>query len=221
MIAIAAGCAATTAATAAGAWLVIRGLRRRLAVALWQAQHDPLTGLLNRAGFAAAYQTHHHGQQPTIALIDLDDFKMVNDSYGHDVGDALLTVVADRVREGAAHYGGTAGRLSGDEFVIALPRTGMDPAAGVDLVVSLTCAPVAITIDGTVRHVEVDAAAGLAVAAPDEPLPAVLRRADLALYHAKHCGVPLVIHQPDMTMPALARRTGRLRDRHNQQEQQR
>ncbi|MGV8874294.1 MAG: diguanylate cyclase domain-containing protein [Rhodococcus sp. (in: high G+C Gram-positive bacteria)] len=92
------------------------------------ATHDPLTGLPNRAGFFAGLDDYltdaaRSGGQIAVLFIDLDGFKQVNDSLGHEVGDDVLAAVAGRVRETLGDTG-LLGRLSGDEFVAVVPGVG-------------------------------------------------------------------------------------------------
>jgi diguanylate cyclase len=84
---------------------------------------DALTGLPNRRFILAELerlfaQGKRHGQQVMVAFIDLDGFKKINDTYGHDTGDEFLQAIAQRLRDGIRH-GDIAGRLGGDEFVVA------------------------------------------------------------------------------------------------------
>ena len=97
----------------------------------FQAFHDPLTGLGNRALFTDRLEDvlarGRTGGSPTVLYLDLDDFKLINDTLGHDAGDALLCAVADRLRN-AFRQADAIARLGGDEFVVLLTRAG-DPAA--------------------------------------------------------------------------------------------
>src|SRR5262245_1865530 len=83
------------------------------------AYHDPLTGLPNRIAFQQELETALAGELPAVAVlfVDLDDFKLVNDSFGHQAGDELLTAVAGRLRK-ATRAGELVARHSGDEFLI-------------------------------------------------------------------------------------------------------
>ena len=92
-----------------------------------RAQHDPLTGLPNRALFgerllAAMTRHHDHGRPFALLLIDLDDFKSINDSFGHAAGDRLLFAVGERLRS-CVRVGDTVARLGGDEFAVVLDGT--------------------------------------------------------------------------------------------------
>lgn len=200
-------------------WPFIRRLDNRLTDALWQLEHDPVTGLLNRAGLLAAHATlaEAHSAEPVIVvLIDLDDFKPVNDTHGHDRGDEVLVEIGERIHNIAALHGGTAARLSGDEYAALLPVRTDDLARIADTFVTLISEPVELTADGEPVTVTVTASVGLAFAEVTDPFEEVaLRRADIAMYHAKHHGRNRhAIYEPGMAMPAPDSRRGpRLRDR--------
>jgi len=195
---------------------LIRRLRAELADAAWWLGHDPLTGMLNRVGFYAAHTALASSPQPVvILLIDLDDFKPVNDGHGHDTGDDLLIEIGDRIREVADMFGGTVARLSGDEFAVLLPVRDNGHARAADLFLTTIAQPVQLATDDVPVTVTVTASIGVAIAETADPLDDVaLRRADIAMYHAKHHGGNrYAIYEPGMTMPANKRRRGpRLRD---------
>ena len=95
--------------------------------------HDPLTGLLNRRGLAAAMQTQvaqsrRYGSAGALLVLDLDGFKAVNDTLGHDAGDKLLVRIADELRA-CLRETDVLARLGGDEFAVILPRETLDEAA--------------------------------------------------------------------------------------------
>jgi diguanylate cyclase (GGDEF)-like protein len=148
-----------------------------------RAYHDPLTGLANRTLFrdrlAAAVD---HGDRPCAVLfIDLDDFKSVNDRYGHQAGDALLRAIADRLR-GCVRDTDTVARLGGDEFAIL---AHVSPEGVRRRVAENLLRP--FSIDGQVCRVH--ASIGVVVADPtDRTLTAdqLVRRADAAMYAHKH-----------------------------------
>ena len=90
----------------------------------FMANHDPLTGLANRALLndrlaQAALHARRYDRRFTVAFIDVDDFKSVNDTLGHDAGDQLLKIIADRIVH-SVRATDTVGRLGGDEFVVLL-----------------------------------------------------------------------------------------------------
>ena len=154
----------------------------------YQAFHDPLTGLANRRRFIEAVgDAIAAGTGTAVLFVDLDDFKHVNDDMGHDAGDALLSAVGHRLVS-AIRPDDLGCRIGGDEFAVLLPATlSVDEAVRIAqrLLESLG-SPVAI--EG--RDLVVPASIGVAAAAPRERLAVdeLLRRADVAMYHAKAQG---------------------------------
>ncbi|MGX6606846.1 diguanylate cyclase domain-containing protein [Micromonosporaceae bacterium Da 78-11] len=154
-----------------------------------RAHHDHLTQLPTRAKFARELE-HALGTAPagTVALlnVDLDDFKQVNDSYGHAAGDELLCAVAARMSEVAGGHG-LAARFGGDEFALLL--TGLNAPADAEHVAELLCArltaPVPVSLTTTVTA---GASIGVAVAAPGVSATELTRQADMAMYAAKTGG---------------------------------
>jgi len=195
---------------------LIRRLRQALADAAWWLSHDQLTGMLNRTGFYAAHTALTSSPQPVvILLIDLDCFKPVNDTHGHDTGDNLLVEIGDRISEAAETLGGTAARLSGDEFAVLLPVRDHDHARTAALFLNAIAQPVQLATDDTPATVTITASIGMTVAETSDPIDEVaLRRADIAMYHAKHAGGNrYTVYEPGMTMPTSEPRRGpRLRD---------
>ncbi len=158
-----------------------------------RAQYDVLTGLLNRVALEARLATwiarsREAGQGAMFAVlfIDLDRFKVVNDTYGHDVGDRLLCAIARLVRE-HVREGDLVARLGGDEFVVALPslRDRHAAAAIAAKLVTLLSAP----FDLAGRSVSVSASIGIAVYPSDgEDVSSLLSSADTAMYAVKAHG---------------------------------
>ncbi len=119
-----------------------------------------------------------------LLCLDLDGFKTVNDTLGHEAGDLLLVSVADRLR-GAVRDGDTPARLGGDELAVLLEGVGADVAGLVAArLVSSLAMPVRIGPTSTM----VTASVGGAIATPSDTADDLLRRADQALYAAKHGG---------------------------------
>ncbi|BEP13123.1 EAL domain-containing protein [Acidothermaceae bacterium B102] len=155
-----------------------------------RAFHDPLTGLANRALFADrighALELHHRTIRPLAVLFcDLDDFKAVNDTLGHDAGDALLVAVANRLTA-TVRTGDSVARLGGDEFGVLIEDDG-DALALADRILAALAAPI-VLVD---RRLRVHASIGVArVSRTDDPIDGVelLKRADLAMYAAKGSG---------------------------------
>jgi diguanylate cyclase (GGDEF)-like protein/PAS domain S-box-containing protein len=156
-----------------------------------QAFHDPLTDLPNRALFmdrlwhAVDYMKHR--EQPVAVLfMDLDNFKLVNDSLGHESGDLLLVSVAERLQE-CLRPEDTAARFGGDEFTILLEAV-RDASDAVRVAGRITRAlKESFVLDG--REVFVDTSIGIALATSGLERPSdLLRNADVALYRAKASG---------------------------------
>ena len=156
-----------------------------------QAYHDPLTGLANRALFrdrlVLALDAHRHRDRPLAVLFaDLDDFKLINDSFGHAMGDRVLRAVADRLAAGVTPDDLVA-RLGGDEFAVLLDPASVAEAepTGYRILAALR---EPFLIDGV--GIGIGASIGLVVPERGEPLSAdtLLRRADAAMYASKRRG---------------------------------
>jgi diguanylate cyclase (GGDEF)-like protein len=153
-----------------------------------QASHDALTQLANRDLFGeriqAALAPHRQADRLAVLLIDLDDFKSINDTLGHAVGDALLVAVAERLRN-CVRPGDTVARLGGDEFAVLLER--VEPDAVTEIAErALAGFAQPIVIDG--HTLLVQASIGVAAGQPDEDPGQLLRNADVAMYTAKERG---------------------------------
>ncbi|WP_240490949.1 putative bifunctional diguanylate cyclase/phosphodiesterase [Amycolatopsis vancoresmycina] len=168
-----------------------------------QAYHDPLTGLANRALFADRLDRAVEAtDRPPLVLIfvDLDDFKEVNDRFGHAGGDVLLHAVAQRLLS-CVRAGDTVARLGGDEFAILLEGEVDAPQAVADRIQSALRRPFAV--HGTL--VPVRASMGLVVPDPAEPLvtsDVLLGRADTSMYAGKRLGKDTtVVYHPSPDGP--------------------
>ena len=152
-----------------------------------QASHDLLTGLPNRAELLALMGAAFDAQEPMALLfIDLDRFKWVNDSLGHEAGDVLLVEVADRLRK-VLRPGDVVARLGGDEFVVLAHgvRQHSTAVALADRVAETLRRPVALPND---RESYASASIGIAIAGADDDPDTLLRDADTAMYQAKAAG---------------------------------
>ncbi len=157
----------------------------------YEAYHDPLTGLPNRALFSErldrAWARSQRSELPVAVLfLDLDRFKIVNDSLGHNAGDVLLVEIARRI-SACVRDQDTAARLGGDEFGVLLE--GLEEARGVFPVAHRLQAELSrpIMIDG--HEVFTTVSIGIAVGqAPDGDTSALVRNADTAMYRAKSTG---------------------------------
>ena len=164
-----------------------------------QAFHDGLTGLANRALFrdrldrAMRVRRDPTDHSPAVAYVDLDDFKAINDGFGHAVGDQVLRSIGERI-SGCLRAGDTAARLGGDEFALLLENVPDDRALVelVQRVIDAVAAPMTVGNDVVVA---VSASAGLATCAEDVTgAEDLLRRADMAMYRAKVRGKQQVAH---------------------------
>ncbi|MEZ5117588.1 MAG: diguanylate cyclase [Candidatus Nanopelagicales bacterium] len=148
-----------------------------------QASTDGLTGLANRRAFETEARRILHGGQPiTLALLDLDHFKLLNDTYGHEAGDRALRAFARIVASGLRD-GDLAARVGGEEFTIVLPHTDVKTAGHV---LDRIRSRLVETASGDAPPVTVSA--GLVVREDGDSLDDLLRYADRALYRAKENG---------------------------------
>ncbi len=153
-----------------------------------QSVTDPLTGLPNRVGFIETVQSvldDPRAPSPTVLLLDLDDFKTVNDGLGHSFGDELLTVVADRLRT-SLRLSDHAARLGGDEFAVLLrdAYTQTDVQHVADRLLDDLRKPVVMRGE----DVNLSASIGVAMAGESDDAEDLLRNADAAMYQAKDEG---------------------------------
>jgi diguanylate cyclase (GGDEF)-like protein len=191
-------------------WTVFSSLRRKVADTeddlKRMAWYDPVTRLPNRNLFQQRLrdalqtaQTERHGV--ALLFIDLDNFKLVNDTLGHDAGDALLITIGERLR-GLLRQGDTVCRMGGDEFVILLhPSRGIDAEAVAVRALETIAHPVSVHE----QQVYVGGSIGIALF-PDDGKDAValLRCADTAMYQAKESGRnTFQFYTPEMNLKAL------------------
>jgi diguanylate cyclase (GGDEF)-like protein/PAS domain S-box-containing protein len=154
----------------------------------YRASHDALTGLANRYEIertltAAVETARAAGASLGLLIADLDHFKEVNDSLGHQVGDAVLQVVAERWR-GVVREGDTLGRLAGDEFAVILPSADLQVSEGIAERLARALAD-PILLDG--RSLQIGASVGVATSSGEaDDVESLLRRADHAMYAIKH-----------------------------------
>lgn len=181
-------------ANIAGIVLVLRDVteRKRLEDELrHQAFHDGLTNLANRVMFHeqvgnALARRDRQGMSVSVLVLDLDDFKLVNDTLGHGAGDELLVQVGRRL-VGCLRTGDTAARLGGDEFAVCTESEthGAAPTALVERIAEALHAPFVVAGNEIVARVSI----GVSVAGATTTGAAdMLREADLALYAAKNAG---------------------------------
>ncbi|MEJ3748857.1 GGDEF domain-containing protein [Actinomycetes bacterium KLBMP 9797] len=143
----------------------------------WAAGHDELTGLPNRRLFHERAPSLVDTARGALLVIDLDGFKPVNDTYGHDVGDAVLAAVGGRLAAWAGNH--LVARLGGDEFAAVL--TLDDVRAAVGLLAEAIAAPIPVAD----KQIIVTASIGVAPVGPGARVDELLRQADQAMYRAK------------------------------------
>lgn len=180
-----------------------------VAVAVRQAQLDPLTRLDNRRGMAEHLHTcseanARHGTPFSLIFADIDDFKPINDTYGHNVGDEVLSKVAHILRDKVRGHDAVC-RLGGDEFAIVLPHTSLPDAKAL-----------ADRLGTEIREAShpngsrVTISLGVAEFQHGERLDSLIDRADGALYAAKRLGrdrthsVDALLDALDLESPTLA-----------------
>lgn len=154
-----------------------------------EPERDELTGCMGRREFQITFeaeQSHRrrHGEMLSLALIDLDSLKKINDNYGHHAGDEAIVAVVESLR---GRQEDILGRWGGDEFVLLLDAVPVEAAGRLwRALIELRNQPVA-------SGFTVGWSAGVAEVRPSDTLADALQRADVALYRAKHAGAGIVI----------------------------
>ncbi|MDY0306312.1 MAG: diguanylate cyclase [Desulfovibrionaceae bacterium] len=189
-------------------WFFSAGLAALLAVVSWfwaqarlrrdqaearlrdMATIDGLTRLFNRRHFLETGQTElerarRYGRALSLIMFDVDHFKKVNDTFGHDAGDAVLRALAEAARD-AMRQADVLGRLGGEEFAAILPETGLK--AGVEAAERLRRAVEALEVRHGEHLLRLTVSLGVAQVREGENLDGLLKRADQALYEAKNSG---------------------------------
>ena len=176
----------------------------------YQAFHDPLTGLPNRALFVdrldmACKRASRKQEGVGVLFLDLDDFKLINDTMGHDAGDHLLAAVASRIQR-CIRPQDTAARLGGDEFTVLLDGlTSVEEAIHVaERILAGLEAPISLPTGKTFGSASI----GIAFCENgDSDSDTLLHDADVAMYQAKCMPMPTyAVFEPSMNNPAVERR---------------
>ncbi|MFQ6396474.1 diguanylate cyclase domain-containing protein [Nocardia sp. KC 131] len=163
--------------------------------AQYQADHDMLTGLLNRAALLRALNRNHEHwlEQPlSLLFIDLDGFKMVNDSYGHAVGDELIANAASRIRR-VIRREDVVARYGGDEFVVLAPLDRQEAVMLAERLLGAFVRPFGLSAG----DIPITASVGIACGSPrsyDASIYDLIRDADSAMYHAKEYSLGYAFH---------------------------
>ncbi|GAB3254927.1 putative bifunctional diguanylate cyclase/phosphodiesterase [Kineosporia babensis] len=195
----------TTAAVVLGALaILIAGTRSLhlirdltdLAIRKQEALTDDLTGLANRRAFTRALAGRPAGRSRAMLIIDLNDFKIINDRHGHAVGDQVLAFTAECLRRGTPPGGMTA-RLGGDEFAVLLPGTSSADALAVAwrLAESVERSDFDFSVGLSIGVASGDQTFGVGPSIDDDEL---LRRADAAMYVAKTSRVQVSLYDQDL-----------------------
>jgi diguanylate cyclase (GGDEF)-like protein len=186
------------------------------------AYHDALTGLANRAAMDAALaeavtEARVGGTAVALAYVDLNDFKRVNDTLGHDMGDRLLREVAARLRR-AVRPGDLLARRGGDEFLVLLRGLPLLACAEAEVVGQRVCDLLAMPFSLGAAELLVDASIGVSVFPGDADGPdSLVEHADAAMYEAKSSGGGVAVYGAETADPlerlALAARLRRAIER--------
>jgi len=154
------------------------------------SETDSLTKIFNRSTFMEKSTTElnrakRYGREYSMMMIDLDDFKQINDNYGHDMGDEVLKKVTETT-SGLLRESDIFGRYGGEEFVIASPETDYDSAAVLGKRILSKISDCNVVLDG--KSVSVTASIGIATSTENDSLKDILKRADEKMYEAKKAG---------------------------------
>ncbi len=166
----------------------VEALRQTLGEAVHQATHDPLTGLVNRTIVLERIEELLSAREVdgvAVLFVDLDRFKLVNDSLGHELGDEVLVATAERLR-GCVRPEDLVGRLAGDEFVVVC--SGLQGEVDALGLADRICQEIALPIKVSSEGVVVTASVGVARAVDGITADELLRDADVAMYQAKERG---------------------------------
>ncbi|MEI7895220.1 MAG: GGDEF domain-containing protein, partial [Myxococcales bacterium] len=158
---------------------------------------DPLTSLANRRAMrellaAEVSRARRHGSPLVVVSLDLDHFKAINDTYGHDAGDAVLVQVA-AVMERNLRREDSCGRWGGEEFLMVLPECGLEASTNVAEKLRGRIEQATVILGG--RTLRVTASIGVATFSVDDSVEDLLRRADDAMYAAKRGGRNRVVRR--------------------------
>jgi two-component system cell cycle response regulator len=162
------------------------------------AENDVLTGLLNRRAFLTRLNGLREvngiceRHTPALVLADIDNFKGLNDNYGHDIGDEALRRTAEIFKDEADNEDGIAARFGGEEFVIALPGRSSEDAMEVAERMRRAIARISITCEA--QAIRFTSSFGVGEWEANETLESVFKRTDTALYRAKKAGRDRVVH---------------------------
>jgi diguanylate cyclase (GGDEF)-like protein len=167
-------------------------LRQLTHTLAYQAEHDAMTGCLNKAAMTARVGRHIADGDACLALLDIDHFKQINDRHGHPAGDAVLRGIADILHEQVGEDD-WVGRMGGEEFAVLMPQRSL--LQGRAVVEGLRRAVETAEFENASKRLRVTLSAGISISQPGEGFEALYRRVDIALYEAKHAGRNRVVAQ--------------------------
>jgi diguanylate cyclase (GGDEF)-like protein len=165
----------------------VSGYEQKIEAVEQQAIEDPLTGVANRRGIEARMELNMSEDRPfCVVILDLDQFKLVNDKYGHIAGDDLLKKFAQELRA-SIRVEDLVGRWGGDEFMVVLNRDMAGARAQIDRIREWVFGDYTIATgpDKATQKICIAAAVGLAQWRPDRTLTQVIELADAAMYQDK------------------------------------
>lgn len=173
----------------------IEAMRNELEHVKAMLHQDPLTSTLNRRGIDEAFRQEasrcdRHGTRLCVAIIDIDDFKRLNDTLGHQAGDRALVHIANIVTS-TLRPSDRVGRFGGEEFMLLLPDTRLSQSAAVMTRIKRELAARPLEENGT--RVAITFSGGVAQLGESESLDEIVARADAAMYQAKAAGKNRVV----------------------------
>ena len=187
----------------------INRLKSDLELMRQEATTDALTGIANRKKFdeemrGTVTEAMEEGTSLCLVMMDIDHFKNFNDTYGHQVGDQVLKLLASTLKNGTKGQD-TAARYGGEEFAIILPRTDLDGAFRLADALRKTISVKELVNRTTGEKMgQITVSAGIAQFEMGEPITEFIARADQALYMAKNAGRNRVVSQAEVEQTALA-----------------
>ena len=158
----------------------------------YQAEHDAMTGCLNKGAMTVRISREIADGDICLALLDIDHFKQINDQHGHPAGDAVLRGVTDILHEltGEEEW---VGRMGGEEFAVLMPQRSL--LQGRAVIEGMRRAIEAAEFECASKRLRITVSAGVAVNQPDESFEEIYQRVDAALYDAKKAGRNCVMTQ--------------------------
>lgn len=185
----------------------IKKLAKRYLLARYSAGHDYLTGLPHRRVFEdrlklAILQSPRHQKPVALLFLDLDKFKSINDTYGHNAGDRLLKLVAERLTA-CIRCGDTACRYGGDEFIVMLPE--VDGQESAEIVIAKIRKELSMPYRINGHDIKLTISIGVTTyLASEHNIEELIRQADIAMYRAKKSGCQILrFDQLAATTPGL------------------